>query len=111
MIVSGCAGRQFDGLMKSWEGQTVDDLFRTWGPPNFVYSDGAGGRVAVYVPIAGAVASRTSAESDRLRAAASTRLYSPDMKSAWPIHRIFFIDSKGRVGRTEWRGKWECCSG
>jgi hypothetical protein len=106
---SACAGRRFDALMRSWEGQSADDLYRTWGPPNYVYSNGAGGRVAVYVPVTRPGASRTSPESERVRASASQRAYDPAMKAGWPIFRIFFIDDKGRVRQTEWRGRWECC--
>ena len=55
---SGCAARrpggpdEFDALMRSWQGHTIDDLFRTWGRPVYLYSDGGSGRIAVYVPAA-----------------------------------------------------------
>jgi len=64
--------------MQSWQGQTIDDLFRTWGRP-------------VY-------------QADALR------VYDPRMTDAWPIYRIFFADSTGHIVRSQWRGRWECCS-
>jgi hypothetical protein len=107
---SACADRRFDALMRSWEGQAQPDLFRTWGPPDYIYADGGGGRVAVYIPLARPGDSRRSPESERLRAASSTRVFDPALKATWPIFRIFYIDAQGRVSRTEWRGDWECCS-
>jgi hypothetical protein len=32
------------------------------------------------------------------------------MKNSWPTFRIFFVDAGSRIARTEWRGRWECCS-
>jgi hypothetical protein len=104
----GCAARRFDRLMRSWQGHTLEDLFRTWGPPNFLYSDGAGGQIVVYVPAPGT--SRNDAASARLRAASALRVYEPQMTDAWPIYRIFFADGTARIVRTQWRGRWECCS-
>ena len=106
---SACAGRRFDALMKSWEGQTFDDLLRTWGQPDFLYADGQNGRVAVYVPASGTRPARSSAEAERVRSASSTRIYQPGMKDSWPTFRIFFVSPAGRIARSEWRGRWECC--
>jgi len=106
----GCAGRRFDALMRSWEGQTLADLFRTWGQPDFFYTDGQGGRVAVSVPTSSARPSRRSAEAERVRSASSVQVYQADMKNSWPTFRIFFVDAGGRIARSEWRGRWECCN-
>jgi hypothetical protein len=106
----GCAARRFDELMRSWQGRTLDDLFRTWGPPNYLYSDGAGGQIAVYVPAPAPGTTRSGAASARLRAATALRVYEPGMTDAWPIFRIFFADGTARIVRTQWRGRWECCS-
>jgi hypothetical protein len=100
---SGCAARHFDALMKSWQGHTIDDLFRTWGRPGYLYSDGEGGRIAVYIPLASAGAT-AQGQSEALR------VYDPRMTGAWPIFRIFFVDRTGHIVRSEWRGQWECCS-
>jgi hypothetical protein len=106
----GCAARAFDQLMRSWQGHTLDDLFRTWGPPNYLYSDGAGGQIAVYVPAPASGTTRSGAASERLREAATLGVYQPRMTDAWPIFRMFFADGTTRVVRTQWRGRWECCS-
>lgn len=107
---SACAGRRFDALMRSWQGHSTEELFRTWGPPNYLYSDGKGGYVSVYVPNPPAGTRRTGDLSERLRGAAGTRIYDDSLRGAWPIHRIFFSDTTGRIVRSEWRGRWECCS-
>jgi len=96
--------------MQSWEGNSIGDLLRTWGQPDFLYGDGQGGRVAVYVPAASTRPARSSAEAERVRAASSARVYQSSMKNSWPTFRIFFIDPMGRIVRTEWRGQWECCN-
>jgi len=109
---SGCAARRFDALMQSWQGHTIDDLFRTWGRPAYLYSDGSGGQVAVYVPAAATPAtsaSRTAARSEP-RQPQTVRVYDPRMIDSLPIFRIFFVDNTGRIVRSRWRGRWECCS-
>jgi hypothetical protein len=106
----GCAARRFDALMRSWQGHPVDELFRTWGAPNFLFPDGQGGQVAVYVPNPIRETARAREQRERLRAATRTRVYEAAMKEAWPIHRLFFVDASGRIVRTEWKGEWECCS-
>lgn len=110
LLSPACASRRFDALMQSWEGNSSSDLLRTWGQPDFLYGDGQGGRVAVYVPSAATRPARSSAEAARVRAASSGRVYQADMKNSWPTFRIFFIDPTGRIVRTEWRGQWECCN-
>jgi hypothetical protein len=98
--------------MQSWQGHTVDDLFRTWGRPIYLYSDGEAGRIAVYIPIssAGTTATAGTAVTNEQRQPEPLRVYDARMTDAWPIFRIFFIDSAGRIVRSEWRGQWECCS-
>ena len=109
---SGCAARRFDALMQSWQGHTINDLFRTWGRPAYLYSDGSGGQVAVYVPAATTPATSTpgTAARNEPRQQQPLRVYDPRMIDSLPIFRIFFIDNTGRIVRSRWRGRWECCS-
>ena len=106
---SGCAARRFDALMQSWQGHTIDDLFRTWGRPVYLYSDGEGGQVAVYVPAASAAKPGTAVANES-RQPEALRVYDPRMIDAWPVFRIFFLDRTRHVVRSRWRGRWECCS-
>ena len=89
LLSPACASRRFDALMESWEGNSSSDLLRTWGQPDFLYGDGQGGRVAVYVPSAATRPARSSPESARVRAASGARVYQADMKNSWPTFRIF----------------------
>jgi hypothetical protein len=108
---SGCAARRFDALMQSWQGHTIDDLFRTWGRPAYLYSDGSGGQVAVYVPAATTPATSIPGAAVRNeRQPQALRVYDPRMIDSLPIFRMFFIDNTGRIVRSRWRGRWECCS-
>jgi hypothetical protein len=109
LVSAGCAARRFDALMQSWNGHTTDDLFRTWGAPTYLYSDGKGGRIAVYVPAASIATSRTGATAAS-RQSEALLVFDPTITKAWPIYRIFFVDNTGRIVRSQWRGRWECCS-
>jgi hypothetical protein len=107
---SGCAARRFDALMQSWQGHTINDLFRTWGRPAYLYSDGSGGQVAVYVPAATTPAIPGTAARNETRQPQALRVYDPRLIDSLPIFRIFFVDTAGRIVRSRWRGRWECCS-
>jgi hypothetical protein len=100
---SACAVHRFDALMQSWKGHTLRDLYTTWGPPSYVYTDGQRGRVVVYVPAATPNAAVPDTD------AASLPVYSPALTARFPIVRIFFVSADGRIERSEWRGRWECC--
>ena len=43
----GC-GPSTKQIMESWQGAHVSKLIRSWGPPNRVTSDGAGGRIYIW---------------------------------------------------------------
>jgi hypothetical protein len=96
--------------MQSWRGHSLEELFRTWGSPNYLYADGKGGHVVVYVPNPSPGTTRRSDPGEQLRAAATARVYDAGMKNSWPVYRIFFSDPSGRIVVSEWRGRWECCS-
>jgi hypothetical protein len=100
----------FAALMQSWHGHTINELFRTWGRPVYLYSDGETGQIAVYIPEADAGSSPRPAIPNDPRQSEALRVYDPRMADAWPIYRLFFADRTGRIVRSEWRGEWECCS-
>ena len=115
---AACAARQFDRMMHDWQGHNLRDLLSTWGPPRFVYSDGLGGYVLAYVPVASTpdAPARPLQSADALidefsRKAATTgqSVYRPATAAGWPVSRLFFVNEAGRIYGVEWRGKWECC--
>src|SRR5262245_52742515 len=101
---AGCASRQFGRMMRAWNGQAERQLVTEWGPPAFKYADGQGGQVYVYIPA-------SSRRPPAFPRASETRLpvYTAVEASRWRIHRTFFIDMSGRIYRSAWKGKWECC--
>jgi hypothetical protein len=113
-VLPGCAGRRFDRLMRDWEGHRLAELVVTWGQPRYTFSDGQGGQVVVYTPDdvparsgrAGAAAPDAGLQSFRDGAATSQPVYNPSMAARWPIFRLFFVDSAGRIVRSSWRGRW-----
>jgi len=82
-----------------------------------VYSDGKGGHVIAYVP------STSAKTTDQQRAAMGGPLlaneilhalgaqpvYEPRVSAAWPVYRLFFIDSGGQIYESQWKGEWKCC--
>lgn len=116
-VASACAARQFDRLMRDWEGRPLSQLLTTWGPPRSVYSDGKGGHVVVYVPAGESVptvprrapTSGPQLADEILNGLGARPVYAPRVSAAWPVYRVFFVDSKGRIAATQWKGEWACC--
>jgi hypothetical protein len=92
-------------------------LLTTWGPPKTVYSDGKGGHVVAYLPSAGsqtaeqqrAATSGPYLASEILHPPETQPVYAPPISAAWPVYRLFFIDSRGRIYQSQWKGEWVCC--
>jgi hypothetical protein len=116
-LASACAAKRFDRLMRDWEGRPLSQLLTTWGPPRTVYSDGKGGHVVAYVPTANsqtteqrrAAASGPQLASDILHGPETLPVYAPQASAAWPVFRLFFVDSRGQIYESQWKGEWVCC--
>ena len=111
-VSAGCAERRFNALMQAWRGHRLAELLSAWGPPRYMYSDGQGGRVLLYIPDSSTAGSRVSPPSSNDEDQADTPRvdYTPQMTSGVPIFRLFFVDARDSIYRAEWRGEWECCS-
>jgi hypothetical protein len=113
-ILSDCSSRRFDRLMRDWDGHRLAELVVTWGQPQYTFSDGRGGQVVVYTPdniptrsgSASAPLPAAGLQSFRDGTATSQPVYNPSMTERWPIFRLFFVDSTGRIVRSSWRGRW-----
>ncbi len=46
-VLNGC-GPPTAEIMNSWKGNHISDVIRSWGPPQQVTTDGAGGRIYVW---------------------------------------------------------------
>ncbi len=119
LLSSSCATRQFERMMRDWQGKTLLSLLNTWGPPRYAFADRQGGHVIAYVPDAHVpspplprVLTDAASVAARLyrREDIHTRpVYVTSLSSGWRVFRIFFVDEQGTVTRTEWKGEWACC--
>ena len=119
VIGVACATHNVDRLMQDWHGHRLQELLATWGPPRYVFADGAGGHVLLYVPDveSGSAAAqpilRNGAQAAdqlvRRSAIESEPPYQPDITSRWRVFRAFFIDANQKIYRSQWKGKWDCC--
>ena len=48
LMTAGCASRSINKVMASWERHHYSALIASWGPPQQVFDDGAGGRILVW---------------------------------------------------------------
>jgi len=100
--------------MQKWMGRNVNDLVARWGPPSQIMSDGAGGRVFIYVADRGWLYPATSVTSTRASGGVygnqlygnvtSQTVYYPGMVMSYTAYRIFWIDSTGRITAWSWKG-------
>lgn len=113
MGVSGCAGR-INSMMKTWENQHYSNLIASWGPPQQVFDDGAGGRILVWTSARSATVPGQATSTTNFRAnaydnyiwgTATTRtVYTPAQTYGWTAYRMFWIGGNGVVYRWAWKG-------
>ncbi|MBM3770915.1 MAG: hypothetical protein FJW27_06440 [Acidimicrobiia bacterium] len=119
-LFAGCAARQFDRLMRDWEGRPLAQLLTTWGPPRSVYADGKGGHVIVYLPAGEAGTSAPASPrptpttgpqlaAEILNGLGARPVYAAGVGAAWPVYRLFFVDQDGQIYASHWKGEWVCC--
>jgi hypothetical protein len=116
-LAAACATKRFDRLMRDWEGRPLSQLLTTWGPPASLYSDGKGGHVLAYVPAADsrtaeqrrAVKSGPLLADDILHGLGAQPVYEPRVSAMWRVYRLFFVDSRGQIYESQWKGDWVCC--
>ena len=113
ITLTGCAARM-NKVMMSWQGHNFNDLLASWGPPNQVFDDGAGGRVMVWT----ATRSYTTPGSSTTQTTGSATItgdtiwgnatshttYNPGQTYQWNTSRTFWINRDGYVYRWAWRG-------
>lgn len=116
-LMSGCAAREFNRLMRDWERRPLSQLLTTWGPPTSVYGDGMDGYVIAYVPNAVSRPStvpRVNVSGSQLayeilHEPGTFQVYTERESMKWPVYRLFFVDSAGAIYASRWKGKWVCC--
>lgn len=113
IAMSGCASR-INRTMESWLGLHESELLASWGAPQRVFSDGAGGKVFVYTarrsyttPATATTTVTGNAQTygnQTTISATGTTVYSPSYTYGYEAQRVFWIDSRGRIYRWQWKG-------
>ena len=113
VLLTGCAAR-INRTMASWTGTHYSNLIGSWGPPDQVFDDGAGGRLFVWthtrsytVPPSSTTRTTGSAtvRGDTIWGnATSHTTYNPAQTYQWRAYRMFWVDSTGTIYRWAWRG-------
>lgn len=111
--LTGCAAR-VNKVMMSWQGHNFNDLLASWGPPNQVFDDGAGGRVMVWAVTRSYTApgssttqttgSATASGNTVWGSATSQTTYNPGQTYQWTTYRMFWLNRDGIIYRWAWRG-------
>ena len=108
-LLSGCAA-QINKVMSSWMYHHYSELIGSWGPPQYVYGDGRGGRILTYtsprsfvVPGSSYTAIDATIYDNYIWGTAVT-IYNPTRVYGWTAYRMFWIDKRGYIYRWSWRG-------
>ena len=112
ITLTGCAARM-NKVMASWQGQNFNNLMASWGPPNQVFDDGAGGRVMVWTSTRSyttpgssttqTTGSATATGNTVWGTAASHTTYNPGQTYQWRVYRMFWVTKDGTIYRWAWR--------
>lgn len=105
----GCSYRM-NQIMSSWEGNDVDDLIASWGPPTQVLDDGNGGKIfcyqqsgTVYMP----GTTTTTGNAYRYGNQVNYNEYTSSTPGyAVPVnkYRMFWVNPNGIIYKWSWRG-------
>ncbi len=113
LLSAGCAAR-INQVMASWQGHHFSELITTWGPPQQVFDDGAGGRILVWTAVRtfsspGYASTYTTANATAFAnhvwgSATSYTAYFPPETTGYVAYRMFWANSNGIIYRWQWRG-------
>ena len=109
VMFTGCASH-INKVMNSWMYHHYSDLMASWGPPQYLYDDGKGGRILVYTsPRAFAVpgSSYTTFNAnvyDNYIWGSAVTTYNPSRVYTWTAYRMFWINKQGTIYRWSWKG-------
>lgn len=111
-FLAGCAAARITESMKSWEGHHFNELIASWGPPQQILDDGAGGRIFVYSETQETIIPGTADTTRGPSMNIGGMIYTPPaITTQQPTrierstsHRMFWIDRRGYVYRWAWKG-------
>ncbi len=112
LLSNGCAARN-SNAMRAWEGRHYSDLIASWGPPQQVFDDGAGGRMLIWTSSRSYTTpgkSETQADGNATiyddyiwGSARSDTTYTPPQTHGSKAYRVFWINRRGYIYR--WASK------
>jgi hypothetical protein len=112
--LSGCLAGRMNNTMASWQGHHYSELVMSWGPPQAVYDDGAGGRLLLYTQsrqwttpgqaITTTNATATVYDNVIWGQAQSRTQFIPPQTSGYTAWRMFAINQAGVIYNWSWRG-------
>ncbi|MDP3113256.1 MAG: hypothetical protein Q8M98_00640 [Candidatus Cloacimonadaceae bacterium] len=94
---TGCAS--VNKTMNSWVGSHQSQLIQSWGPPNQVVSDGAGGSVLIYSSYV-----NLGQTPGTINQWGYTTTYTAPQSRGYERTRMFYVDSKGIIYSWRWQG-------
>lgn len=97
ILVFGCAS--VSKTMDSWVGSHQSQLIQSWGPPNQVVSDGAGGSVLIYSSYV-----NLGQTPGTINQWGYTTTYTAPQNRGYERTRMFYVDSKGIIYSWRWQG-------
>lgn len=126
-LLCGCVTTsQMNAKMKSWEGNNVNDLIASWGPPSSTMSDGNGGQILIYdhsgemvLPGSSTTTSTYNgygsarynqygnygtANANVYGTGNSTTTYRPATRVPISRNRMFWVNRSGTIYRWSWKG-------
>jgi len=97
LSTSGCAsiGKRMD----SWVGHHQSELIHSWGPPNQIVSDGAGGSILIYSSYVNLGQTPGTINHWGYRTT-----YTAPQNHGYQRTRMFYVDSKGIIYSWRWQG-------
>ena len=121
VVSAGCVAR-VNKVMESWEGAHVSDLIASWGPPQQIMNDGAGGKIYVWNQTRSftspgyATTTTTGQATGQATTYGSTTYgnaqgsqhsqttYTPPQTTEYTASRMFWVNNSGVIYRWAWRG-------
>ncbi len=104
----GCAARinKINEIMASWVGHHYSDLIASWGPPQQIHDDGAGGRILVYTKthttVTGTATPGTTTIQKGVTAVHDWQISAAEQ--TYTVWRMFWANKDGIIYRWNWRG-------
>lgn len=112
LLITGCATTaNYEKILQTWVGSPVDNLVRSWGPPQSQYELSDGGKVIEYSNSSTATMggyttyqSVTTYNYDGTYSTSSVPTTTPTYNVQYSCRTIFDVDENGTITSWRWEG-------